>query len=192
MQNEIKESAIKIKALRKKTGKTQPDFGKTYGMSKRTIQEWEKGIHVPPEYVINLLEEAVNDDVSGESILYEEYKDKNMTIKEMQKCLNMSTAEFAEKFNIPLVTLQSWESGSRKVRRYILELLQRAVIKESKKLKLLPCVECGADAKIVRISHKQYPPTYSVECTECERKIDEKNDIHTAVYEWNNPSEYEF
>lgn len=49
--------------LRKMTGRSQTAFGKRYDIPMRTIQNWENGVSVPPEYVLGLLSRAVNDDV---------------------------------------------------------------------------------------------------------------------------------
>lgn len=52
--------AEKIRELRAGTGLTQKAFGETYGIPRRTIQEWEGGRMEPPPYVITLLEMAIN------------------------------------------------------------------------------------------------------------------------------------
>jgi len=54
----------KIKALRKRTGLSMQKFGDLYGIPLRTIQSWEGGVRMPPEYVVRLLERAVKDDFS--------------------------------------------------------------------------------------------------------------------------------
>lgn len=48
--------------LRKMTGLSQTAFGKKYGIPMRTIQNWENGVSEPPEYVVNLLRRAVQED----------------------------------------------------------------------------------------------------------------------------------
>ena len=50
-----------------------------------------------------------------------------MELKEMRKLLGLSQAAFGEKYNI-----QDWESGRRQAPVYVLELLERAVIEDSK------------------------------------------------------------
>lgn len=68
-----------VKELRSMTGLTQATFADKYGISKRTIEEWESGHRIAPEYVWGLLERAVRQDceapwefsverISGESI----------------------------------------------------------------------------------------------------------------------------
>lgn len=51
-----------IKELRKLTGLSQTAFGEKYDIPMRTIQNWEKGVRVPPTYVIKLLERVVKED----------------------------------------------------------------------------------------------------------------------------------
>lgn len=50
-----------------------------------------------------------------------------MTVKEMRDLLNVSRAEFSRRYEIPVRTLENWESGSRECPSYVLKLLERAV-----------------------------------------------------------------
>ena len=45
-----------IKSLRAETGKTQRVFAEYYEIPLRTLEDWERGINHPPEYVLRLLE----------------------------------------------------------------------------------------------------------------------------------------
>lgn len=45
-----------IKELRQATGMTQKEFAEYYGISVRTIQEWEQERKNPPSYLVGLLE----------------------------------------------------------------------------------------------------------------------------------------
>ena len=45
-----------IKDLRIKAGMTQAAFGKALGIPMRTIQNWENGQRIPPDYVVTLIE----------------------------------------------------------------------------------------------------------------------------------------
>lgn len=53
-----------------------------------------------------------------------------MTISEMRKHLNVSRAEFSRKYNIPVRTLENWESGKSKCPDYVRQLLERAVLED--------------------------------------------------------------
>lgn len=48
-------SADQIKELRSLTGLSQVRFAATYGIPRRTLEDWERGISVPPDYVVDLL-----------------------------------------------------------------------------------------------------------------------------------------
>lgn len=47
-----------IKAIRAKTGLSQVKFAAQFGIPTRTLEHWEAGTRVPPEYVVNLLQTA--------------------------------------------------------------------------------------------------------------------------------------
>lgn len=51
-----KNIASRIKSIREKTGMTQSEFAGKYNIPKRTLESWEMGERIPPEYVIELLE----------------------------------------------------------------------------------------------------------------------------------------
>lgn len=55
-----------------------------------------------------------------------------MELKEMRKLLGLSQAAFGKKYNIPVRTIEQWESGRRKAPIYVLELLERVVKEDSK------------------------------------------------------------
>nr|DAV26907.1 MAG TPA: putative transcriptional regulator [Caudoviricetes sp.] len=54
-----------------------------------------------------------------------------MELKEMRKLLGLSQAAFGRKYNIPVRTIEQWESGRRKAPIYVLELLERVVTEDS-------------------------------------------------------------
>ena len=56
------EQGEKIRELRQRKGLTQERFCEVYGIPKRTLENWEQGSRKPPEYVIALLERAVEQD----------------------------------------------------------------------------------------------------------------------------------
>ena len=51
-----------------------------------------------------------------------EWRDE-YSIKAIRESLNLSQSEFANRFNIPLATVQNWEQGRRKCPEYILDLI---------------------------------------------------------------------
>jgi len=44
-----------VKEIRADLGMTQQKFSDYFGIPKRTIQDWERGLRTPPTYVIRLL-----------------------------------------------------------------------------------------------------------------------------------------
>ena len=50
-----------------------------------------------------------------------------MSIRDLRELLEMSQAEFGERYGIPMRTIQSWEEGIRKCPEYVPALLERCV-----------------------------------------------------------------
>ena len=48
-------------------------------------------------------------------------------LKELRKELGLSQAKFAERFKIPLRTIQDWEYGKREIRGYIIDMMCRII-----------------------------------------------------------------
>ena len=44
-----------LKQMRKETGMSQVKYAEYMGIPRRTIEDWESGKHVPPEYVVRLI-----------------------------------------------------------------------------------------------------------------------------------------
>lgn len=55
-------------------------------------------------------------------------------IKRMRLYLKMTQEEFSNAYGIPVRTLQQWESGRRNPPEYVVNLLERAVKEDGKKL----------------------------------------------------------
>ncbi len=53
-----------------------------------------------------------------------------MTIQELRAKTGLSQSKFAERYGIPVRTLQEWEQGKRKPPGYVLELLEFKVRKD--------------------------------------------------------------
>ena len=53
----------KVKEIRAKTGLSQAKFADAYHIPMRTLQDWERAVRTPPDYVIELLEFRVNADL---------------------------------------------------------------------------------------------------------------------------------
>ena len=49
--------------IRKMLGVSRAEFSRRYNIPIRTLEAWDAGDRVPPEYVITLLERAVKEDM---------------------------------------------------------------------------------------------------------------------------------
>ena len=54
---------MNIREMRAELGDTQSEFADRYRIPFRTIQNWETGVRKPPEYIVNLLERQVKEDL---------------------------------------------------------------------------------------------------------------------------------
>lgn len=50
-----------------------------------------------------------------------------MTAKEIRELTGLKRAQFCDKYNIPVRTMENWESGVNKAPEYVLALLERVV-----------------------------------------------------------------
>ena len=55
-----------------------------------------------------------------------------MEIKELRNKTGLSQVKFGEFYNIPMRTIQNWESNVNKCPGYVLQLLERAVMEDLK------------------------------------------------------------
>ena len=56
-----------IREMRSRLGDTQAEFAQRYQIPFRTVQNWESGVRVPPEYMMHLLENRVKMDLANRS-----------------------------------------------------------------------------------------------------------------------------
>ncbi len=54
---------MNIREMRMQLGDTQSEFAARYKIPFRTIQNWEAGVRKPPEYIIDLLEQRIKEDL---------------------------------------------------------------------------------------------------------------------------------
>lgn len=56
---------MNIREMRTRMGNTQSEFAARYNIPVRTIQNWEAGVRKPPEYIVDLLEQRIRDDLAN-------------------------------------------------------------------------------------------------------------------------------
>ncbi len=54
---------MNIREMRIRLGDTQSDFAMRYSIPFRTVQNWETGVRKPPDYMVKLLEQRVQEDL---------------------------------------------------------------------------------------------------------------------------------
>ena len=54
---------MNIREMRTQLGDTQSEFARRYNIPFRTIQNWESGVRTPPDYLVNLLEQRISEDL---------------------------------------------------------------------------------------------------------------------------------
>lgn len=54
---------MNIREMRTRLGDTQSEFAMRYQIPFRTVQNWEAGVRKPPEYMIKLLEQRIQEDL---------------------------------------------------------------------------------------------------------------------------------
>lgn len=55
-----------VKEVRGKTGLSQSKFAEKYHIPAKTIRDWEQGRREPPDYLVELLEFKVREDLKNE------------------------------------------------------------------------------------------------------------------------------
>lgn len=61
-----KDVSQKVRKMRDSLGISRKAFGEKYNIPIRTLDNWERGETVPPNYVLQLLERAVREDRENE------------------------------------------------------------------------------------------------------------------------------
>lgn len=68
-----------IRELRRQLGDTQSEFAQRYNIPFRTVQNWETGVRKPPEYILELLQQRIQEDLVNKKTAvlpkYDSHKD---------------------------------------------------------------------------------------------------------------------
>lgn len=82
-----------IKEIRVLTGLSQPKFCQKYHIPLNTFIRWEQGKREPPDYLVELLEFKVREDMKIEKIIPIEMVDEMKELKDALKSVSAQNAE---------------------------------------------------------------------------------------------------
>lgn len=82
-----------IKEIRALTGLSQPKFCQKYHIPLNTFIRWEQGKREPPDYLVELLEFKVREDMKMEKIIPIEMVDEMKELKDALKSVSAQNAE---------------------------------------------------------------------------------------------------
>lgn len=82
-----------IKEIRALTGLSQPKFCQKYHIPLNTFIRWEQGKREPPDYLVELLEFKVMEDMKMEKIIPIEMVDEMKELKDALKSVSAQNAE---------------------------------------------------------------------------------------------------
>ena len=63
----VSSDSLDFHEIRMLSGLTQKEFSERYNIPKRSIENWDAGSRNPPDYLIELLERIVKEDIKKES-----------------------------------------------------------------------------------------------------------------------------
>lgn len=131
--------AEKLKSARKAAGLTQKSMAEKMLIPRRTLEDWEREINIPPEYiqrlVLNELEslkkeaKMTNEELFKKALIegVNNQIDKTVgkeSIKELRAKTGLTQTEFGKRLGgIPLRTIQNWENGVSAPPKWALELI---------------------------------------------------------------------
>lgn len=114
-----------IQKIRENTGLDRKSFSEKFGIPEQILKIWEEGVKIPKDYVINLIQRAV-DKYLTEGI-YELYRTEYSDIHTLRMKTELTYQEFSERFGIPKTTLAQWERKKIPTPDYILNFLMHEV-----------------------------------------------------------------
>ena len=92
-KEENKMENTEISKIRESTGMSQSQFAEQFGISVRTLQDWEQGRREMPSYVLDMIELLVEENKAGKHLAWYVISEKNGDIFGMDvPYLSLSTA----------------------------------------------------------------------------------------------------
>ena len=97
------------------------------------------------------------------------------TVREIRKYMLMSRKEFSEFFQIPLITVTSWETGDRKPKDYVVHMMDYIATTDptiqARRKAVKVCPHCGGKHMVKNGVHKNFQKYL---CRDCGRVTEEK------------------
>lgn len=113
------EGLSNLKLARKRSGLSQKELSLLLGVPKRTIENYESGVRVPPDYVMDLLIEQVNKMANKNDKFY----DKTHGVYSLLEIHNMSNLYFSKLDLNQVILIDDYALGMAKVNSSINFLL---------------------------------------------------------------------
>ena len=112
MSDNIKvEGLSNLKLARKRSGLSQKELSLLLGVPKRTIENYESGVRVPPDYVMDLLIEQINKMANKNDKFY----DKTHGVYSLLEIHNMSNFYFSKLDLNQVILIDDYALGMAKV-----------------------------------------------------------------------------
>ena len=105
------EGLSNLKLARKRSGLSQKELSLLLGVPKRTIENYESGVRVPPDYVMDLLIEQINKMANKNDKFY----DKTHGVYSLLEIHNMSNLYFSKLDLNQVILIDDYALGMAKV-----------------------------------------------------------------------------
>ena len=122
---------MNIKEIRKSLGLSQNKFARKFHIILQNVKSWEQNVSQPLECVVYMINKILEQEKTIEELkirsnsCYENmHSFNNMGIKELRDFTGLSQSKFADKFCIPISSIQDWEQGRHKPYGFVLYMIQ--------------------------------------------------------------------
>lgn len=137
-----------IKEIRKSLELSQNKFAHKFNIPLQNVKNWEQHVNKPKDYTVYMIQKILEQEKTIEELkikannLYENmHSFNNMGIRELRNFTGLSQNKFADKFCIPVSSIQDWEQGRYQPYEFVLYMIQtilenEEIIKELGGIKL--------------------------------------------------------
>ena len=117
---------MNIKVIREFYGLSQGQLSKKYNIPLMTIKHWEAKDFAPTEYTLKFLRRFIEANETKECIVPEQ------TIRELRMLLGITRIDISKRYNIPIRTIEDWESGRRTPPKYLEDAIKYCIKEDYK------------------------------------------------------------